>query len=497
MHEPKARVQEACGCGYSVAWLAVEGHHGTYHMREDFMERRELLTGMAIGAAGIAATATPTAQAKSSNSIELSSQKTYPGVEGKMLVNKPRAYAVLEQFNLDGVIVLNPINVYYFTNTTPTMTKFRSDIGGLATFARDPKQPSFLISSNPQAWDIVNGDREVPELITYSGALNWENPTPEQRKIEPKAMTSGYTVRKGVKLTEREQRWADAQAKYNSTAVAGPAWAIVKALKASGLTKGRIGVDDMRIKYLLDEIGFEGITIVPAENIIRYIRMVKSEPEVALMRVAGFNNGIATMNTIKAIEKGMRFDDIERRFRAECAALGSEMTSFLAGVTIGLFPDGEAVPGKAFLIDAVSHFRQYHGDFSRTVCIGEPPKDVIARAKANKVGRDAVAEAIKPGVKFSELTKIGFDAQVKAGMPREILIVSPHTLGLEHGDSPFRIEGPYSKPADHVLEENMILTVDLPYIEVGWGAGHNEDLIRVTKTGFEYFNTLSEPLEIV
>ena len=465
------------------------------------MERRDILKNLALGSVGASALAAAgPAVAKSSNTIELSAQKTYPGVEGKMLVNKPRAYAVLEQFNLDGVIVLNPINVYYFTNTTPTMTKFRSDIGGLATFARNPSQPSFLITSNAQAWDIVNGEREVPNLITYSGAANWDdytNATAEQKKVEPKASVGSYAVRKGVKLTEREQRWADAQAKYNSSATAGPAWAIVKALKASGLTKGRIGVDDMRIKYMLDEIGFEGITIVPAENIIRYIRMVKSEPEVALMRVAGFNNGIATMNTIKAIEKGMRFDDIERRFRAECAALGSEMTSFLAGVTIGLFPDGEAVPGKAFLIDAVSHFRQYHGDFSRTVCIGEPPKDVIARAKANKVGRDAVAEAIKPGVKFSELTKIGFDAQVKAGMPREILIVSPHTLGLEHGDSPFRIEGPYSKPVDHVLEENMILTVDLPYIEVGWGAGHNEDLIRVTKTGFEYFNTLSEPLEIV
>lgn len=103
-----------------------------------------------------------------------------------MLVNKPRAYAVLEQFNLDGVIVLNPINVYYFSNTTPTMTKFRSDIGGLATFARDPKQPSFLISNNPQAWDIVNGDREVPELITYSGALNWRTPRPSNARSNPK-----------------------------------------------------------------------------------------------------------------------------------------------------------------------------------------------------------------------------------------------------------------------------------------------------------------------
>jgi Xaa-Pro aminopeptidase len=43
----------------------------------------------------------------------------------------------------------------------------------------------------------------------------------------------------------------------------------------------------------------------------------------------------------------------------------------------------------------------------------------------------------------------------------------------------------------------MVLTVDLPYIEVGWGAGHNEDLIRVTKTGFEPFNAISDPLEVV
>jgi Xaa-Pro aminopeptidase len=155
------------------------------------------------------------------------------------------------------------------------------------------------------------------------------------------------------------------------------------------------------------------------------------------------------------------------------------------------------VPGKPFLIDAVSHFKEYHGDFSRTVCIGEPPKDVIARAKANRAGRDAVFEAIKPGVKFSELHRIGIDAQVKSGMPKEILIVNPHTLGLEHGDNPTRMDPPYGAPIDHVLEENMVLTVDLPYIEVGWGAGHNEDLIRVTKTGFEFFNTLSDPLEVV
>ncbi|MDX2224259.1 MAG: M24 family metallopeptidase [Rhodospirillaceae bacterium] len=464
------------------------------------MDRRNLLKGLGLATAG-SVVAAPPAAAKLAGTVEISAQTTYPGVEGKLLVNRPRAIAVLEQHKLDGLIALNPINVYYLANTLTTMTKFRSDYGGIATFARDPGQPSFLIASNTQAWDIVNGDREVPELITYSGAANYQdfaNASAEQLKVEPKAATrSGYVFRPGVALTPREQRWAEAQKKYNPNAAASPAWAIVKALKQSGLANGRLAVDDMRIAWMLQQIGFDSVTLVPGENIFRQIRMVKSEPELALMRVAGHNNAVAAMNTIKAIEKGMTFYEIERRFRVECAALGSEMTSFLAGISIGLFPDGEAVEGKPFLIDAVSHFKEYHGDFSRTVCIGEPRKDVLARAAANRAGRDAVFAAIKPGVKFSELVRIAKETQVKAGMPEEILICNPHTLGLEHGDNPSRTEGVYGAPIDHVLEENMVMTMDLPYIEVGWGAGHNEDLIRITKTGFEPLNAISDPLEVV
>ena len=43
----------------------------------------------------------------------------------------------------------------------------------------------------------------------------------------------------------------------------------------------------------------------------------------------------------------------------------------------------------------------------------------------------------------------------------------------------------------------MTLTVDLPYLEVGWGSGHNEDLFRVTKTGYEPFNTERDPFIVL
>ena len=140
------------------------------------VERRNMLTGAALGAAGLglSALAEPAA-AKLGGTIKVSDQVNFPGVEGKMLINKPRAYAVMEQNKIDGLIALNPINVYYLTNTMPTMTKFRSDYGGIATFPRDPSQPGFLIASTAQAWDIVNGDRETPELITFTGAANYQD----------------------------------------------------------------------------------------------------------------------------------------------------------------------------------------------------------------------------------------------------------------------------------------------------------------------------------
>ncbi len=42
----------------------------------------------------------------------------------------------------------------------------------------------------------------------------------------------------------------------------------------------------------------------------------------------------------------------------------------------------------------------------------------------------------------------------------------------------------------------MTITIDLPYIEVGWGAGHNEDLILITETGYQALHTEEDPLVV-
>jgi Xaa-Pro aminopeptidase len=253
----------------------------------------------------------------------------------------------------------------------------------------------------------------------------------------------------------------------------------------------------MRIAYLLREIGMDDITFVPGEQVFRRIRVVKSEPEIALQRIAGRNNGEAAMATIHAIQVGMTGRDVEEIYRRECVLRGNEHVEFLVGVTTGMLPDGVVTRGKSFAIDAVSQYMQYHGDFGRTIVVGDPSPELLAREKAHRIGHDAVYEIVRPGVKLSTLRKTALEAEIKAGMPPEAVTCTPHGVGLEHGDNPARLDVPFEMAEDIALEENMVITIDLPYIELGGNIGHHEDLIRITRTGFEPLNPLGDPLVVI
>lgn len=463
------------------------------------IERRDVLKGIGISSLGAAALGE--AQAALTTSAAVQGAQTYAGVDGRRLVNKARAARVLEEQKLDGMIALNPVNVYYLSNTIPIGIKMRWEYPAFATYARDTTQPSFLVTTTAQMWEIKNGEREVPEVICYGGAQNWQDyvdASDAQKKIEPKGIARPFPVKDGATLTEREKAWVESHATHYADVAPTPAWALVRALKQSGLTRGRIAVDDMRIKYLLEEIGqAEGITFVPGDSIFRAIRMVKSDAEIALMRVAGKNNGDAAMAAMKALQPGMKYEDVERLFRAELAARGSDLTFLVCGTTLGGPPDGALKTGRPFLMDCVSRFREYHGDFARTIILGDPPRDVLARAAANKMAREAAFAEIKPGAKFRDIEKIARDVMAKNGIPEAAIVSNMHSVGLQHTDQPVRFDVPFNVRPDLVLEENMTVTLDLPYVEIGWGAGHNEDLIRITKTGYEPLNTESDPLVVV
>jgi Xaa-Pro aminopeptidase len=68
---------------------------------------------------------------------------------------------------------------------------------------------------------------------------------------------------------------------------------------------------------------------------------------------------------------------------------------------------------------------------------------------------------------------------------------------LQHTDQPYRDGLPFVVGDDLTFQENMTLTIDLPQVEIGWGATHLEDLIMITKGGYEPLATMSDPLIIL
>ncbi len=422
-----------------------------------------------------------------------------PDIEGQALLNKERAYEVMEEYELAGIIALDPINVYYMTNVKTIGSKFITEYPGFATMAPNRDAPVYLVSGSSPAWDIANGDRETAELMPYGfGGWNEAEFNSDGLPIEPKnGRTRNYHFRKGVELTPREKRWKKASDRFKDDIAAGAAWGLARALKTQGITKGRVAVDDMRVAKFLSQVDLPLVECVDGYGIFQLIRMIKTPQELAYQRVGSWNNGEACMATINAIEAGMTHQDIEQIFLYECAKRGNHVDSFIAGFPGGNFPDGVMVEGKPFLTDCVSNYQGYMGDIARTFIIGEPSKEVELRRRANQTAREAVFDAIKPGVKYSTLRQIGLETMIKAGMPEYAVFVTPHSVGLQHDDNPFRMPDFGVQQFDHVLRENMVLTVDLPYLEVGYGCGHNEDLFRVTKTGYEPLNTERDPFVIL
>lgn len=471
------------------------------------MERRQFLGAGAATAVAAAGAVLAEAGAKPANgggAVQVTSRYVDdPNLGRRIPLNRERAYQVMEELELDGLIAASTHNVYYLTNTVTTLTRFISEFPSFATFPRDPQQPSFLISSAGNTWETSNGEREVPEVIAMSGALNWQdyvNAGPEQMRIEPKSagtVSKGFGVKEGGPFSERELAWKRAQETYLPASAPTPAWALQHALKRSGLLKGRIAVDDMRIAWLLQSIGVDTVTLVPGDNVFRKIRVVKTPDEIALLQVAQEITQQSAVAAAAALQEGMTFEQFRTRFYAEAAARGAEPGFILLGVTQGLLPDGVVRKGRSYLLDCSAHFKQYQGDFARTVMIGEPSAENMKRFRAQQEARAAAFEIIRPGVPFRKVEQLARETMIKAGMPKHVPVIALHSIGLQHGDDPTRLDVPFAVRDDHVLEENMVVTLDLPYLEIGTGAGHNEDMLRITRNGYELLNDPRDPLIVV
>ncbi|WP_283638162.1 M24 family metallopeptidase [Marinovum algicola] len=224
--------------------------------------------------------------------------------------------------------------------------------------------------------------------------------------------------------------------------------------------------------------GLAGIRIADATALMRGLRMVKSEAEIAkIAHICAI--GSRTFASVADIAReGQPLEDLFRAFRRAALAQGADDVPYLVGgAKTGGYRDVISPPtrrplarGDILMLDTGATWDGYFCDFDRNFAIG-PPGDAARRAH-DRLWRatEAGIAAARPGASCHEVFRA---TQAVIGDSGGDIGRLGHGLGMQ------LTEGPSLAAWDEtVISENMVLTLE-PSLSYGDGRimVHEENIV--------------------
>lgn len=415
-----------------------------------------------------------------------------------MLLNRDRANAVMDHHGLKGLVVREKHNVYYLSDYWESLSEGGWPFAAFAVLPRDPSAPPTLVipAISLQRLDVA-APTWIENIIAYSDYSGRQagddgvSTAPDEPRAAPYV---GWPTRDGTTLSPLAETWSRRRDAFRSKVAATPTWALRRAMKEAGLTSGRVGTDDLRLTNWLAELGLDALEPVDAVNILREIRIVKTPAEIAIMREGARMNETACLAAIDAMHEGATWPELNTIYATEIARLGGRaryMNTYLGGL-----PHEKVVRDEPLYFDALGEYKLYLADFGRSAVFGTPSRELETRVSGLETGFRAALDILKPGIRKSQIVDTVVTAVRGAGFP-EFFNVSPHSLGLEHTDNPMPVGAEtFGEADDFALEENMVINIDMPHVEYGWGGVHIEDTLRITRDGYEPLTSLDTGLVV-
>jgi Xaa-Pro aminopeptidase len=146
------------------------------------------------------------------------------------------------------------------------------------------------------------------------------------------------------------------------------------------------------------------------------------------------------------------------------------------------FAKGDMVP-----IDTGTTYQGYPHDMGRTGVVGKPTADQQRLHDANWEAHQRMRDALKPGVKASEISLINFAVAKERGYEK-IHDLQGHGIGFFENESPILV--PWSEV---VIQENMTINIECLMYVPGLGISLIEDTYLVTKDGAEWLTESISP----
>lgn len=413
-----------------------------------------------------------------------------------MLYNQERLLALMDKFDLAGVVAATPENIYYLSgHASWSQNGYR--YGGsqvYVVYPRDPKQsPALLIPGGDVGYASLD-EVWLQEKYIYG--------RPRHAQIADPSKLAAVEQRT-VKLAGSDTKGPTAER------------ALAQLIRDKGMDRGRIGMDHFAIPVTIWEkikAGLPQVTMLPASSFFRYVRMIKTPAEIQRLRESAELNERAITKMLSAAKPGVKESDLAGIYKGEIAKAGGQVYWMHMAVSRGgNFPalkDNVLQKGDVFRVDMGCSINGYHADVCKSGCVGaEPTAEHRKRYDAIQAGVLKSVDALKPGVRPQELYETMIAGVRANGLPNYSNFFLGHTIGLEAREFPFLI-GPAEEVDDPFLpnttnipmEPGMTLNLEASNHEAGWGTVQVEYTCAVTDTGRQHLITpdqrlLSLPLQ--
>ncbi|MGY5881832.1 MAG: Xaa-Pro peptidase family protein [Candidatus Thorarchaeota archaeon] len=389
-----------------------------------------------------------------------------------MPINLERAQTIMTELGLDAILASSPENFFYASDLyIPFIDRFRGFLSGLGAFALIPREGDVIVSTTAL-------DAELAKLTSPIKDIRFTR-------------TWAYFQRDGAHEIEVYEN---------------PVESLTEIVKELGLTKGKIGIEEKTLPI----VDYRNITkslpdtkFIDASKTFLNIRSVKLPEEIARIRKVCEVSEKAFDAAFSICKVGTTEAQILGAFQQSVLdslgyiPKGIHHQNFTIGVHSATVRRGEPLDlavqeGDIMRFDGGAIYKGYRCDFARTHVLGKAEDKVKKIYSALVKAEENIISMIKPGVKFSDLFKMGLKTVQESGYPEFMRKHFGHGLGL------ITEEEPLIAPNNDVLvQEDMVLCVEVPYYWTGVGGFNAEDVVHVQSDGVEVFTpNLSKELEI-
>ena len=265
--------------------------------------------------------------------------------------------------------------------------------------------------------------------------------------------------------------------------------AIQSACATLELADCSIGVEALRMRILeagLLERYAPDCRLVPAEEVLGQLRMLKDRNEIELMRQAvGFSEG-ALASTMHQLREGMTEKQVAASLTIELLRAGGEALAFPPTVLAGpnaatphaASGERQIEPGETIVVDCGVTVGGYAADITRTFVIGELEPDMAWIYEVVLMANAAAQAAVRPGAPAEVVDQTARAVIEEAGYGEYFTHRTGHGLGLETHEPPHIVSG-NREP----LTPGMVFTIEPGIYLPGRGGVRIEDDIVVTDAG--------------